>query len=196
MQQRRLLFALAAIMLAAGLAACGATPPTTTDPTDTGGDSGSTDEPVTPAGSGAVTDFVLKDVDGKSHALSDYLGKKVILISFWATWCEPCKKEMVQLQELYDTHADAGLMIISISMDEPESVGDVRPYVKQRRYTFPVLPDTETQVTNQLNPRRAAPFSLLIGRNQEIVWEHEGYVPGDEKKIDAAVLEALGKTAP
>jgi peroxiredoxin len=196
MQHRRLIPTLAAAALAVTVAACGAAPPTTADATDTGSTGGSTDEPATPAGGGAVTDFVLKDVDGKSHALSDYLGQKVILISFWATWCEPCKKEMVQLQQLYETHADAGLMIISISMDEPESVGDVRPYVKQRRYTYPVLLDTESQVTNQLNPRRAAPFSLLIGRNQEIVWEHEGYVPGDEKKIDAAVLEALGQTAP
>jgi peroxiredoxin len=201
--QHRPTIALATIALSVALAACGAAPPPTTDATDTGSgadtaDPGTDDsgEPTPPAGGAAVTDFVLKDVDGKSVALSDYLGKHVILISFWATWCEPCKKEMVQLQELYEAHADAGLMILSISMDEPESVGDVRPYVKQRRYTYPVLLDTEAQVTNQLNPRRAAPFSLLIGRNQEIVWEHEGYVPGDEQKIDAAVLEALGQTAP
>jgi peroxiredoxin len=77
-------------------------------------------------------------------------------------------------------------------MDEPETQGDARPFVKQRGFTFPVLLDAETTVTNQLNPRRAAPFSLIIDRDQKISWEHEGYVPGDEKKVEAAVLEALG----
>ncbi len=141
---------------------------------------------------GEVADFELKDVDGRTVALSDYLGDKVILISFWATWCEPCKKEMVQLQQLYEAHGDKGLIIMSISMDEPESQGDVRPFVKQRGFTFPVLLDTESQVTNQFNPRRAAPYSLLITRDQKITWSHEGYVPGDEKEIDRVVLEALG----
>ena len=103
---------------------------------------------------------------------------------------------MVQLQALFDEHKDSGLMILSISMDEPETQGDVRTYIKQRGYTFPVLLDTETQVTNQLNPRRAAPFSLVIGKDEIIAWEHEGYVPGDEKELEEAVIKALGLAAP
>jgi thiol-disulfide isomerase/thioredoxin len=150
----------AAVTIAAIAAGCG--PATTgsggpvTGPKDGGGS----------GGSGEVADFVLKDVDGRAHALTDYLGKKVILISFWATWCEPCKKEMDQLQTLYEVHASAGLMILSISMDEPETQGDVRPFVKQR-----------------------------VDRGEKTSWTHEGYVPGDEKKVEAAVLEALGKSA-
>lgn len=180
----RFLLAVAIAALAAG---CGATPATTGGKVDTPEDGGRS------GGSGEVADFVLKDVDGRSHALSDFLGQKVILISFWATWCEPCKKEMDQLQVLYEAHAADGLMILSISMDEPETQGDVRPFVKQRGFTYPVLLDTESQVTNQFNPRRAAPYSLIIDRNEKTSWTHEGYVPGDEKKVEAAVLEALGK---
>lgn len=170
--------------------ACGGALPATTP--DDSIDAKSAHEP---SGGGNITDFSLKDIDGRSVALSDFLGRKVVLISFWATWCEPCKKEMVQLQELYDAHKDAGLQIISISMDEPETQGDVRPYIKQRGYTFPVLLDTETRVTNQLNPRRAAPFTLIIDRDQKVVFEHESYVPGDEKTIEEAVLGALGVAA-
>ena len=142
-----------------------------------------------------VSDFILKDVDGRSHALSDYLGDYVILISFWATWCEPCKKEMVQLQELYDKLKPEGLMVLSISIDEPETQGDVRPFVKQRRYTYPVLIDTESQVTEKLNSRRAAPFNIIIDKQGKIAWSHEGYVAGDEDKLEKAVATALGKTA-
>jgi cytochrome c-type biogenesis protein len=175
------------------LTSCGGAAPASTT-TVGSADTSSNVEPS--SSSGNLTDFVLKDVNGRSHALTDYLGKKVILISFWATWCEPCKKEMVQLQALFDEHRDSGLMILSISMDEPETQGDVRTYIKQRGYTFPVLLDTETQVTNQLNPRRAAPFSLVIGKDEIIAWEHEGYVPGDEKELEEEVLKALGRTAP
>jgi peroxiredoxin len=178
----RTAFAVGCFALALCTASCGAAP-----------QAAGTAQPAPPAsGGGSVSDFTLADVDGQAHSLSDYLGKNVILISFWATWCEPCKKEMDQLQVLYEAHKDKGLMILSISMDEPETQGDARPFVKQRGFTFPVLLDAESNVTNQLNPRRAAPFSLIIGRDQKIAWDHEGYVPGDEKKVEAAVLQALG----
>ena len=102
---------------------------------------------------------------------------------------------MNQLETLFKEHGDSGLMVLSISMDEPESQGDVRPFVKQRGFSFPVLLDTDTQVTNQFNPRRAAPYSLVIDRRERISWTHEGYVPGDEKKLEAAVLAALDSSS-
>ncbi len=154
------------------------------------------DEPEHTSSGGEISDFALKDVDGRTHALSDYLGDKVIVLSFWATWCKPCKKEMTGLQELYEKHADKGLMILSISMDEPEFQGEVRPFVKQRGFTFPVLLDTESLVTSQFNPRRSAPYNLIISRHQKIVWSHEGYVPGDEQKLETAILNALGVSKP
>ncbi len=146
--------------------------------------------------SGEIGDFILKDIDGKSHALSEYLGEKVIVLSFWATWCEPCKKEMAKLQELYENHIQNGLVVLAVSMDEPESLGDVRPFVKQRRFTFPVLLDSESEVTDRFNPRRSAPYNLIINRDQTIVWSHEGYVPGDEQRLEAAVIEAMENQSP
>jgi peroxiredoxin len=166
------------------VAACGAGP------------AGGTAPAAGSAAGGQVSDFALKDVDGKTHALSDDLGSKVILVSFWATWCEPCKKEMSHLQALYDAHAAEGLMVMSISMDEPETQGEVRPYVKQRGFSYPVLLDTESRVTQQLNPRRAAPFSVIIGRDRKIAWTHEGFVAGDEVKLEQAVVKVLRGEAP
>ncbi len=189
MIRKRVISILAAMTLLL-LASCGPAPVSGTADPATANDA----KPVTehkPSGAG-VTDFSLKDIDGKTHSLSDYLGEKVILISFWATWCEPCKKEMVQLSELYEANKDKGFLVMSISMDEPESQGDVRPYIKQRGYSFPVLLDSEGEVTNLLNPKRAAPFTLIIDKNQNVSWEHESYVPGDEIKIEEAVMAALG----
>jgi peroxiredoxin len=186
MQSNHLLIGILSICALGAAAGCG--PATTAGPGEK--------SPAEASGAGndqvELSDFTLKDVDGRAHSLSDYLGKNVIVISFWATWCEPCKKEMVQLQQLYNAHADKGVMMISISMDEPETQGDVRPYVKQRGYTYPILIDAESQVTARLNPRNAAPFTLIIDKSGKIVWTHESYVPGDEVKLEKAVLQALG----
>ncbi|MFO8074012.1 MAG: TlpA disulfide reductase family protein [Polyangia bacterium] len=172
------------MVVAASLAGC----KTVFSATGTSGSSTARDEP---SSGGEISDFALDDVNGRTHTLGEHLGERVILLSFWATWCEPCKKEMVELQRLHEAHSDDGLTIFSISMDEPETRGDARTFVKQRRFTYPVLLDEESRVTAQFNPRRAAPYSLLIGRDQRIVWTHEGYVPGDEEKLERAVLDAL-----
>jgi peroxiredoxin len=136
--------------------------------------------------------FSLRDVNGKIHSLSDYLGEKVVLIAFWATWCEPCKRKTVQHQELFDRYAEKGLVVLAVSMDEPETQSQVRIFARQRRLTFPVLLDTESQAVQLFNPRRTAPFSLLIGRNGRIAWEHEGWVAGDERTLEDEVVRALG----
>lgn len=146
-----------------------------------------------PEPKGTISDFALRDVNGRTHSLSDYLGSHTIVLSFWATWCEPCKKELVRLQELYETHKGKGFVVLAISMDEPETQGEVRPFVRSRRLSFPVLLDSESLVTARFNPRRSAPYNLIIDKQQNIVWTHEGYVPGDEDKLETAVLEIMEK---
>ena len=81
---------------------------------------------------------------------------------------------------------------MAISMDEPETQGEVRPLVKQRGFGFPVLLDTEGVAVGLFNPRRDAPFNLIIDKAQNVTWSHAGYTPGDEKQLEAAVLESLG----
>jgi peroxiredoxin len=155
----------------------------------------SADRPAAPpanvSATGSLGDFTLKDVDNRSHTLSDYLGRHVIVISFFAMWCEPCKKELVHLDALSRSHRDKGVIVLAISMDEPETQGEVRPFVKQRGLSFPVLLDTEGVASGLFNPRRDAPYSLIIDRRQTISWSRSGYTPGDEKMIVQEVLSAL-----
>src|SRR5262245_17624566 len=68
-----------------------------------------------------ATDFTLRDVDGRTVHLSDYLGKNVVLVNFWATWCAPCAGELPHLERLYETYKAKGFVVLSISMDGPES---------------------------------------------------------------------------
>ena len=136
-------------------------------------------------------DFTLKDVDNRTHSLSDYLGNHLVVISFFAMWCEPCKKELVHLDALFKSHRDKGLQVLAISMDEPETLGEVRPFVKQRGFAFPVLLDTEGAAAGLFNPRRDAPYNIIIDKAQSVIWSRAGYTPGDEKLIEEAVLSAV-----
>lgn len=146
--------------------------------------------------SGGAADFTLAGVDGVPVTLSEHLGQKVILLNFWATWCGPCMSEMPHLQALYERHKADGLLVLGIAMDGPEGIANVAPAIRRQSITYPVLLDEETRVVGLYNPRRAAPFNVLIDRSGRVVKSAEGYNPGDEKTLEQAVLALLGEAAP
>lgn len=145
----------------------------------------------TQAASGGVSDFSLRDVNGKTVSLSDFLHDNVVLISFWAPCCESGKQKTIDSQKLFEAYRDKGLMVLAVTVDEPGKRGEVRTFCKQRSVEFPVLIDSESSVMDQLNPRRRLPYTIIVDRQGSIAWTHEGYVPGDEKLIENAVVEAL-----
>ena len=160
---------------------------------NTGGGPAAGGEP-TPAGSGAsgnettdITDFTLTDVDGNSVSLSQYVGKSTIVISFWATWCKPCVAEMPHLQKLFEAKK---AMVLAISLDGPETEAEVAPFVKKKGFTFPVLIDSETRAASLYNPRRAAPYTVIVDKHGKIVKRREGFNPGDEAQLEADVASA------
>ncbi len=81
--------------------------------------------------------FKLKGLDGKTYQLSDYKGKKPVLISFWAVWCPPCQRELPELQKLW-TKAGKDVQFLGINVD---GEGNVPANVKSNRLTFPIMID-------------------------------------------------------
>lgn len=142
-------------------------------------------------GSASAPDFTLQSTDGKTVRLSDYLGKSVVLIDFWSTTCQPCMAEMPHLVEMYKARKDKGFVVLAISADGPESLGDVNRVVHDKEMIFPVLLDQETTVTARYNPRKEMPFSVLIDRSGSIVYKRAGFTPGDDKVITTEVDKAL-----
>ncbi|HEV3481545.1 MAG TPA: TlpA disulfide reductase family protein [Candidatus Acidoferrales bacterium] len=88
--------------------------------------------------------FTLTDLQGKNWTLSELRGK-VVLVNFWATWCPPCRKEMPDLEALYDRFKGEGLVVLAIS---DEDAAKVRPFVAERQVTYPVLLDPGRRVNN------------------------------------------------
>ncbi|HEY8086955.1 MAG TPA: TlpA disulfide reductase family protein, partial [Polyangiaceae bacterium] len=73
-------------------------------------------------------DFTGRDVVGQTFRLSDHLGS-VVLLDFWATFCEPCKAEFPHLHAMYDARKARGLLVVGVAMDGPETVADVSSFV-------------------------------------------------------------------
>ena len=136
-------------------------------------------------------DFTLRDLSKKKVTLSDLRGK-VVLINFWATWCQPCQAEMPHLQAIYDEFKDQGFEILSISIDEARDASKVKPLIRRGKYTFPVLLDKKTQVIPLYNPEQTLPYNALVDKEGKLVWTKLSYAPGEEKLLREKVMEQLG----
>lgn len=140
---------------------------------------------------GKTSDFSLKATNGKTYRLSDLFGEKVVVISFWNIACKPCRKEMPKLQELYDELKDKGLEILAINTDGPSDLPGVKPLVRRKGYSYPVLLDSEQKVVKLYNPRCILPYIALIDLEGQVVYTHLGYNSGDEKELKKKILELL-----
>jgi peroxiredoxin len=128
-----------------------------------------------------IADFTLQNLKGKDESLSDYDGH-VIIITFWATWCGPCKQELSFLNKYYKKFKNQGFTVLAISTDAPETRAMVRMIAKRKKWKMPIMFDDEGSVTALLNPRGAVPFSLFVDKNRKSAYLHEGYTLGDEIK--------------
>ena len=134
--------------------------------------------------------FRLKDLAGKTHRLSDFKGK-VVVVSFWATWCKPCKKELNNIAEVYDEwQEETGVKIVAISIDDTRSMSKVLPYVNASDWEYEVYLDSNSDLKRAMGVSTVPHTFLLNGKN-EIVWQHQGYIDGDEEKL----LEEIKKIA-
>ncbi len=154
---------------------------------------GSDSTAAAPLSGTVATDFSAQDTNGATLHLSQYLGKNVILIDFWATWCQPCLEEMPHLRRMYEANKARGFVVIAVSMDGPETVAEVPSFAQRNRLTFPVVLDEDSHVASIYNPRKAAPLSAIIDRHGKVVLVHEGYNPGDEQLLAAEVEKALNE---
>lgn len=123
----------------------------------------------------------IKDLAGNTVDISKYSkNDKITVISFWATWCVPCKKELNNMSELYEEwKADYGVELVAISIDDSRNTSKVKTYVDGQAWDFEVLLDANSDLKRALN-FQTVPFTLLIDQEGNIVYRHTGYVEGDE----------------
>lgn len=140
-----------------------------------------------------AADFTLPSLAGGNVSLSDFAGKNVVVVNFWATWCDPCMKELPKLDALQGKLGPRGLQIISITVDEARDESKVRAIVARLKYRPVVLLDSETRVVDMFNKRKDMPWTMVIGADGLIHHRRKGFTEGDEVGLEAEVEALLPK---
>jgi len=126
----------------------------------------------------------VKKLDGGSINITEIDNNgKPIVISFWATWCKPCKKELNTIAEVYEDWQDeTGVKLIAISIDNSRSMAKVSPYVNASDWDYEVYIDPNGDLKRAMGIS-TVPHTFLLNSKKEIVWQHKGYVDGDEDEL-------------
>ena len=142
------------------------------------------------AGVNHLPKMKLKDLNNKKQELSQYYSNGPILLNFWNLACEPCKKEMKELDKLHVKYADKGFEVVSINIDNTRSMSKVKSYVNSQKYSFTVLSDPKAELFRKMGAK-VMPFVIIADSTGEIINRHVGYNPGDEKELEKEILHLL-----
>ena len=130
----------------------------------------------------------LRDTEGRPVRLSQLRGK-VVLVDFWASWCEPCKQELPVLNRLQREYADDGLVIVGVNIDNDEA--NMQRFLRRTPVAFRVVHDGDHQVADRYSPPRM-PSSFLIDQRGVVRYVHEGFRASDARTIENKIKELLG----
>jgi peroxiredoxin len=140
---------------------------------------------------GEAPDFTLRDIDGQQVSLGDYIGEHIVVVHFWTACCGSGKAVMPHLKTLHEAYAEAGVIVLAVSVDLARNEAMVKGYARAGRYPFPVLLDQSTEVVTTYTPRKTVPFTVVIGKDGQIHATFETFSAGDEDRIRAAVVERI-----
>ncbi len=136
----------------------------------------------------------VKHLDGQSVDLATYgENEKLTVISFWATWCTPCKKELDAINDIYeDWQEEFDVELLAITIDNSRQLTKVPGIVTTKGWEFEVLSADQNEIQTALN-FQTIPQTFLIDKEGNIVYSHSGYVPGDEFELEDHIREEAEK---
>ncbi|MCD6218522.1 redoxin domain-containing protein [bacterium] len=133
--------------------------------------------------------FIITTMNNEEFKLYDYLGKKAIIMSFWATYCEPCLEELPYLQKFYEKHSDC-VEIIAITIDPKRQRKLIENNVKEMGLKFTIAHDYKNKLRKKIYQSKHIPLMIVINKEGKIVLIQNG--TGHPDKLIAELDELLG----
>ncbi len=146
------------------------------------------------SGNKELPEVTITNLDGEKIDIRQF-GKndKITVISFWATWCKPCKKELTNLSSLYPEWKEKyNVEIVAVSTDDSRNRSNVVTYVNGQAWDFEILLDSNQKLKRALN-FQAIPYTVLLNKNGKIAFTHKGYVSGDEYVLEDEIEKIANK---
>ena len=135
----------------------------------------------------------LKDMNGKTVNISELGLDGPIVISFWATWCSPCKKELNTINEVYqDWQDETGVTLVAVSIDDSKTKNNVPIYVNGKGWEYVVLMDPNGDLKRAMGVNNV-PHTFLVNKEGKIVYSHNNYAAGDEEILYDEILKLSSK---
>lgn len=126
----------------------------------------------------------LKDINGKTVNTAELSNDgKPFIISFFATWCKPCNRELTAISEVYEEwQEETGVKLIAVSIDQAQNINKVKPLVDGNGWTYDVLLDPNSEFKRALGIQMI-PYVLIVDGKGNIVYKHNGYTEGAEAEL-------------
>jgi cytochrome c biogenesis protein CcmG/thiol:disulfide interchange protein DsbE len=136
----------------------------------------------------AVPNFAAPSVNGKGRATVQPNEGKVLIVDFWATWCEPCKKSFPKLEDLYVKYRQSGMEIVAVSEDDQND--GLTTFGSSFGAKFPLVWDSGKAIASRWQPK-SMPSTFVVDRKGVVRYVHFGYHDGEESEIEREVKSLL-----
>ena len=139
---------------------------------------------VSLAGAQSFPSVQLKDIYGKSVNTSELAKSgKPVIISFWATWCSPCKRELNNYMEYYEEwQEEFDVQLIAVSIDDQRTANRVAPYINSVEWPYDILLDPNRDFARAMQVNNV-PHTFILNAKGEVVWQNNNYSDGDEEEV-------------
>ncbi len=114
-------------------------------------------------------DFSIKDLNGNQISLASFRNNKTVCLTFWATWCPYCIKEIPRLKEIYSHYSSKGVQVIAVNVASNDPINRVKAFQRKYEIPYPILYD-ESGYVSRLYGIQGIPVSLVIDRQGIIIY--------------------------